>query len=99
MMSAPSCASRIACERPCPRAAPVTKATLPSSWPMALSCWLEVRERDVAGDGVEADLDRHPGPDVLRVAADDAGHDPGALGEFDDRDDIGDAARQRGVGR
>ena len=26
MMSAPSCASRMACERPCPRAAPVMKA-------------------------------------------------------------------------
>src|SRR5581483_9273236 len=33
MMSAPSSASRIACERPWPRAAPVMKATLPSSFP------------------------------------------------------------------
>src|SRR5580700_2097063 len=33
MMSAPSCASRIACDRPWPRAAPVMKATLPSSLP------------------------------------------------------------------
>src|ERR1700683_1422887 len=31
MMSAPSCASRTACERPCPRAAPVMKATLPAT--------------------------------------------------------------------
>ena len=34
MMSAPSCASRIACERPWPRAAPVTNATLPSTRPV-----------------------------------------------------------------
>src|SRR6266487_3589942 len=33
MMSAPSCASRTACDRPWPRAAPVMKATLPSSFP------------------------------------------------------------------
>src|SRR3954465_12633536 len=33
MMSAPSCASRTACARPCPRAAPVTNATLPSTRP------------------------------------------------------------------
>src|SRR5690348_7793866 len=33
MMSAPSSASRIAWLRPCPRAAPVMKATLPSSFP------------------------------------------------------------------
>src|SRR6516225_8710798 len=33
MMSAPSWASRTACDRPCPRAAPVMKATLPSSFP------------------------------------------------------------------
>src|ERR1700759_4838398 len=33
MMSAPSVASRTACDRPCPRAAPVMKATLPSSFP------------------------------------------------------------------
>ena len=36
MMSAPSCASRIAWLRPWPRAAPVMKATLPSSFPMTL---------------------------------------------------------------
>src|SRR5919198_3944557 len=35
MMSAPSSARRRACERPCPRAAPVMNATLPSSDPMA----------------------------------------------------------------
>src|SRR5882757_8935569 len=34
MMSAPSWASRIAWLRPCPRAAPVMKATLPSSFPV-----------------------------------------------------------------
>src|SRR5690349_18679023 len=33
MMSAPSCASRIASARPCPRAAPVTSATFPSTRP------------------------------------------------------------------
>src|SRR6266496_1485513 len=33
MMSAPSSASRIACDRPWPRAAPVMKATLPSTLP------------------------------------------------------------------
>jgi acyl-CoA synthetase (AMP-forming)/AMP-acid ligase II len=32
MMSAPSSARRSACARPCPRAAPVMKATLPSSF-------------------------------------------------------------------
>jgi hypothetical protein len=34
MMSAPSCASRIAWLRPWPRAAPVMKATFPSSFPI-----------------------------------------------------------------
>ena len=34
MMSAPSCASRTACARPWPRAAPVMKATLPSTRPV-----------------------------------------------------------------
>jgi hypothetical protein len=34
MMSAPSWASRIACERPWPRAAPVMKATLPFTRPV-----------------------------------------------------------------
>src|SRR5581483_12412117 len=34
MMSAPSWASRMAWLRPCPRAAPVMKATFPSSFPM-----------------------------------------------------------------
>src|SRR5690348_8571553 len=33
MMSAPSWASRIACDRPWPRAAPVMKATLPATRP------------------------------------------------------------------
>ena len=33
MMSAPSAASRTACERPCPRAAPVTSATFPATRP------------------------------------------------------------------
>src|SRR3984893_17434969 len=33
MMSAPSRASRTACDRPCARAAPVTNATLPCSAP------------------------------------------------------------------
>src|ERR1700728_287763 len=33
MMSAPSCAMRMAWARPCPRAAPVMNATLPSSRP------------------------------------------------------------------
>src|SRR3954466_10024043 len=33
MMSAPSCASRTACARPCPRAAPVISATLPWTRP------------------------------------------------------------------
>src|SRR6476661_8288779 len=37
MMSAPSAASRSACERPWPRAIPVMKATLPSSLPMSAS--------------------------------------------------------------
>jgi hypothetical protein len=34
MMSAPSSANRIACARPCPRAAPVMKATLPANVPV-----------------------------------------------------------------
>src|ERR1700733_4197904 len=33
--SAPSAASRNACERPCPRPAPVTSATFPSTSPIA----------------------------------------------------------------
>src|SRR4051794_22021071 len=33
-ISAPSSASRSACERPCPRAPPLMKATFPSSRPM-----------------------------------------------------------------
>src|SRR5215469_13634094 len=37
MMLAPSSASRTAWLRPCPRAAPVIKATLPSSLPATLS--------------------------------------------------------------
>src|SRR5690348_12651769 len=36
MMSAPSCASRTACDRPWPRAAPVMKATLPATRPAML---------------------------------------------------------------
>ena len=36
-MSAPSCASLTACDRPCPRAAPVISATLPSSCPIVNS--------------------------------------------------------------
>ena len=34
MMSAPSCANRTAWLRPCPRAAPVMNATLPSTRPV-----------------------------------------------------------------
>src|SRR6478752_3400281 len=35
MMSAPSSARRTACDRPCPRAAPVMNATLPSTLPIS----------------------------------------------------------------
>src|ERR1700756_619962 len=38
MMSAPSCASLTAWLRPWPRAAPVMKATMPSSFPLMLLC-------------------------------------------------------------
>src|SRR5690349_10633693 len=37
MMSAPSAASLTACARPCPRAAPVMKATCPSRAPMSVN--------------------------------------------------------------
>src|ERR1700733_6187858 len=37
MMSAPSAASRTACARPWPRAAPVMKATLPFKFPTGLA--------------------------------------------------------------
>src|SRR3984957_12577694 len=43
MMSAPSCAIRMACALPCPRAAPVMKATLPSKRPaMCPPCCREI---------------------------------------------------------
>src|ERR1700744_881831 len=57
MMSAPSSASRIAWLRPCPWAAPVTKATLPATRPAMLVVLLLLDERagvdrkGHAGDG------------------------------------------------
>src|SRR4051812_30533219 len=54
MMSAPSAASRTACDRPCPRAAPVTNATFPSSFPirrLPLCACRIPRGRCRAGDG------------------------------------------------
>src|ERR1700730_5871412 len=50
MMSAPSWASRIACERPWPRAAPVMKATLPATCPSLSRVVLSDRVACVDGD-------------------------------------------------
>src|ERR1700738_3660465 len=43
MMSAPSSASRMACSRPWPRAAPVMNATLPATLPTLLSVMVAFR--------------------------------------------------------
>src|SRR5437879_4846266 len=60
MTWAPSWASRTACERPWPRAAPVIRATLPLTRPMCASSpscaarglWLSVAQFDDRGGGV-----------------------------------------------
>src|ERR1700754_749672 len=58
MMSAPSCASRTACDRPCPRAAPETRATLPCRRPgTAISFWSGLADVDGApasSDGTDS---------------------------------------------
>src|ERR1700733_13568138 len=64
MMSAPSWASRMAWLRPCPRPAPLMKATLPATRPGIVSLpSLLVREAGVDGE-------RHPG-DVAAVVGDE----------------------------
>src|SRR3984893_6275450 len=74
MMSAPSSASRIAWLRPCPRATPVMKATLPSTRPAIARASLLVREAGVdrhrdAGDvtGVVGDQPQDRVGDVDRL--------------------------------
>src|SRR5581483_986621 len=47
MIWAPSSASRIACDRPCPRAPPVIRATLPSNFPIGSGSRLDVRSQEV----------------------------------------------------
>src|SRR5260370_38966981 len=56
MMSAPSSASRIAWLRPWPRAAPVMKATLPSTRPVMAGTSLLVREAGVDRHGDAGDV-------------------------------------------
>src|ERR1700750_2321243 len=67
MMSAPSSASRTACDRPCPRAAPVMNATLPSSLDICspVPSWLTRVEVDGLGLAELAD----PGDAVLAADA------------------------------
>src|SRR3954464_14698242 len=48
MTSAPSDANLTACARPCPRAAPVMKATLPPSVPIVVSIFVSSRDRSSA---------------------------------------------------
>src|SRR5947209_20595434 len=65
MMSAPSCASRTAWLRPCPRAAPVTKATLPSMRPATVCSLGSVVSSAAGGGGGDALGDRARGQPAL----------------------------------
>ena len=62
MMSAPSCAIRMACARPWPRAAPVMKATCPSSLPMI--CPLACSDPSDHRDRRSATSARNPAPTI-----------------------------------
>ena len=75
MMSAPSLASRTACARPWPRAAPVMNATRPSRGPSVAATaapFVKLRTRLTAE--LERVLVALTGPSVDRVADDRAGH-------------------------
>src|SRR5580692_8736589 len=50
----------------------------------------EERDPRLVGHDLEPGPHRHPDPDVLGGAVHDVGHDPGALFEVDERDDVGD---------
>src|SRR3978361_1410845 len=59
MMSAPSSASRMACSRPWPRAAPVMNATLPATLPTLLSVIVAFRLKDLPDAGGDRQVRRH----------------------------------------
>src|SRR5438105_1281410 len=65
MMSAPSRASRRACERPWPRATPVMNATLPCRMPMSFRSWGRRSAGHEHGDGLRAPGEAGPEPDLL----------------------------------
>src|SRR6476659_9364702 len=75
MMSAPSAASRTACARPWPRAAPVTNATRPSRGPpVAVTAAPFVKLRTRLTAELERVLVTRRAGSVDRVANDRAGH-------------------------
>src|SRR3954470_15873237 len=84
MMSAPSEASRTACARPCSRAAPVMKATLPSTRPVmtcSLVGWVGAASVLVGEPGVDGE--GRPG-DVAAVLGDEV---EDRVGDVVDRDE------------
>src|SRR3984885_3318450 len=97
MMSAPSSASRIACERPWPRPAPVTKATLPATLPATDSPFPEepaARRVPLLGAAVagllleqfaRVDRQRDPG-DVARLVGGEPQHRVGDVHRLDPGD-------------
>src|ERR1700722_3977367 len=99
MMSAPSCARRTACDRPCPRAAPVTKATLRSRSPMVISYaqTLEVRKDRPVGDLAEDRAHPQAPASLVRRRAGDRGDQARPLGQLDDGQDVRDLAGERVV--
>src|SRR5215831_14392542 len=97
MMSAPSWARRIACDRPCPRAAPVTKATLPSRSPMVPPMGLEVREGHPVGDLTEDRVHRLARAHLLGCHAGDRGDQARPFGQLDDGEHVRDLVRERVV--
>src|SRR5580698_8675971 len=90
MMSAPSAASRIAWLRPWPRAAPVMKATLPSTLP-AITASLLVGKAGVDRDGDAGD--------VTGVVGDEPGDGVGDVDRLDHghRQRVGHRVGQAGV--
>src|SRR5215468_8454020 len=101
MMSAPSWASRMACDRPWPRAAPVMKATLPATRPAMLTSLLACpclpgRVAGVDGElqaghvpGLVRGQEEHRVADVARV------HDLHRQRVHEDRAQVGVAPDQR----
>src|ERR1700722_18863227 len=77
MMSAPSSASFTACDRPWPRAAPVTNATFPATRLLTCSSFL-VRESSVDGKGGTGDVATLVGDEVENRVAD--------VGDIDEAD-------------